>query len=233
MVVAGKTRGLEILRACLNPFHRHTKSEGRDDGANVTGINRDLVAKATTDIRRNDSNIVLWNAADQSKNSSVRMGSLRGHVDRKPTRGAAEVGYTATGFEWRGMAARKKGLYAGLDIRLLKNLFGRLPVADFPVEDVIILLLAVFAKQGRVSVESFVRSHQHRQLFVFHFHQLGCIGGSVAIFSNDERDFLRLKENLAGREHHLLVVGKCRHPRQIGLGEIFAGYNRQDRKSVV
>src|ERR1700745_35270 len=100
----------------------------------------------------------------------MSMWSLRGHVDRKPPRRATEVCHAAAGLERSRMTSRKESMHASLYRRLLKNPLGPLTVARFPVEDVIVLLLAVFAKQRCVGIKSFVRVHKHRQFFIFHFH---------------------------------------------------------------
>ena len=100
-------------------------------------------------------------------------------------------------------------------------------VAHFPMEDVIGLFLAILAQDGSIGVESLVRIHQHRQFFVFHLHQFRHVGRGVLFRGHAEGHFLRLKQNFAGGQHHLLVVKQRGHPGQAGRGQILAGNHGQ------
>ena len=50
MVVAGKTRRLQVLRTRLDPLHRYTKRKGGDDRTHISRIHGNFVAEAAADV---------------------------------------------------------------------------------------------------------------------------------------------------------------------------------------
>src|SRR5579864_6391539 len=115
------------------------------------------------------------------------------------------------------MAALKKGVEPGLHRRTLENTLSSGLVPNFPVKDMIVLLLAIVAENRRAGLERLPGIDQHGELFVFHFHKLGSVGGGVAVFSDHEGHFLRLKENFAGGQDHLFVAGQRGHQARPAL----------------
>ena len=111
-------------------------------------------------------------------------------------------------------------MHAGSYWCLLKDVVSRFSVAYFPVEDVVVLLLAVFTENRRVGIHSLFWIDQYWKFFVLNLNEFCGIGSSVAVFGHNERDLLRLEQNFAGGQHHLLVIGQSGHPGKIGLGEI-------------
>ena len=148
----------------------------------------------------------------------VRMRGLRGEIDGEPFGCGIEVGNTAAGFKWRRMAALEDCVHLGLHLRVRERLVRGRPVADFPVKDVVVLLFAVLAQNGRSGIESFMWIYQYRQFLVLDLHQFGSVGGRVWIFRDHEGYFLRLEEYFAGSQHHLLVKEEGGHPGKIRLG---------------
>ncbi len=121
------------------------------------------------------------------------------------------------------MAALKHGIDFGGYRAGLNRLLRLLPVADFPMKNVVGLFLAILAQDGSARIESFVRIHQHRKLFVVHLDQLRHIGRGILLGGDAKRYFLRLEQNFSGSQHHLLVVEQGGHPREARCGEIGAG----------
>src|SRR6516225_5988406 len=121
------------------------------------------------------------------------------------------------------MAPWRNGVDARFHGSRLKRFFGGGLVADFPMKNMIGLLVAIFAKDRRIGSRGLMRVYEHGKLFVLNFDKLGSIGGRVLIFRNDEGDFLRLEEHLAGGGHHLLIEEKSRHPGKAGPREVLAG----------
>ena len=111
-------------------------------------------------------------------------------------------------------------MHAGFYWCLLKHVFSRFSVTYFPVEDVVVLLLTVFTENGRIGIHSLFWINQYWKFFVLDLNEFGSIGSSVAVFCHDEGDFLRLEQDLAGGQHHLLVIGQRGHPGKVGLREI-------------
>ena len=77
VIVAGKAGGLEILGARLNPLHGHAQREGSDNCADITGIDGDFVAKPAANVRRDYTDILLWDTTHESKERAVSMWRLR------------------------------------------------------------------------------------------------------------------------------------------------------------
>ena len=58
-VVAGESRGHEVVHPVLDPLHRLSGDDRGDDGADIARIDADLVAEASADVGRDDADIVL------------------------------------------------------------------------------------------------------------------------------------------------------------------------------
>src|SRR5271167_2242563 len=141
------------------------------------------------------------------------MRRLRREIDGKPFGRGIEVGHAAAGFKRRWMATLEDCMYLGLDLRVLECLIRGGPVAYFPVKDVVILLFAVLAQNGRSGIEGFVWIYQYRQFLILHLYQFGSIGRCISIFRNHEGYFLRLEEHFARSQHHLLIKEEGGHRR--------------------
>ena len=96
-------------------------------------------------------------------------------------------------------------------------------VADFPVEDVVRLALAVRPQQHLVGLRG-ERIGDDGQRRVVDLHRFGAVDGRRARLGEHGGDFLILEEHLADREHHLLVEPvKGRQPPEPGGLEVLAG----------
>ena len=67
---------------------REDRREDRDD---VARVDRHLVAEATTEVRRHDTDHVLRKFGDHGNSSAHDVRRLRRHVDRELSRGAVEI----------------------------------------------------------------------------------------------------------------------------------------------
>ena len=105
-------------------------------------------------------------------------------------------------------------------------------VADFPVVDVVRLLLAIRTQQNLVLLRR-ERIGDDRQRLVVHLHRFGAVGRGAARLGEDRRDFLVLEEHLADRQHHLLVEAvERRQPAETGRLEILAGDHGHDARHL-
>ena len=104
------------------------------------------------------------------------------------------------------MAPLKKSLQFGLDRSGLKDSVRSLFVPDFPMKNVICLFFSIFPENRGVVIKRAMWIHENREILILHLDQLSGVGRGVSIFSNHERDLLRLKQHLSGRQDHLPVV---------------------------
>src|SRR5262245_4831302 len=85
-----------------------------------------------------------------------------------------------------------------------ERLRGPVLVADFPVEDVVRLALAIRPQQDFVGLR-LERIGDDWQWLVLDLHGLGAVDRSGARLGKDSGHFLILEERLANRQDHLLV----------------------------
>ena len=76
-VVAGEARGHEVLRAILDPLHRHAGDDRAGDRAHVAGVDRHLVAETPADVRAADPDHVLREPRDVRIDGAVDTGAGR------------------------------------------------------------------------------------------------------------------------------------------------------------
>ncbi len=222
VVVAREPGARQVLGSRLDPLHRPPELQRADDGADVPGIHRHLVAEAAADVRRDDSDLVLGDAGDDGDGSSIDVGRLRGHVEREPSH-RVELGDTAARLEWRRVAARKPDPLFDDFVRGGKRLCRLVLVADLPVVDVIGLRLTIGAEQHLVLLRN-EGIGDDRQRLVLHLHRLGAVSGGSARLRKHRRHFLVLEQHLADCQDHLLVVAvERRQPAEPGRLEILAG----------
>ena len=111
-------------------------------------------------------------------------------------------------------------------------------IADLPVEDMVMMLaLAVgafclaaeiFAQFRRVGLHGLERINENRKLFILDFNELARVGGDVAVFCDNESDFLILEQDLAVRQNHLHVARERRHPVELDGLQVFGGQDSDD-----
>jgi hypothetical protein len=100
---------------------------------------------------------------------------------------------------------------------------GRGRVAGLPVEDVVALVLAVVADDGRAGLQRAARVHDRLERLVLDIDQLERVARGVVVVGNDERDLLALEAHFVGREHGLAVGRHRGHPRHAARLEVAAG----------
>src|SRR5260370_35535041 len=76
VIVAPKACATDVLAAIFNPFDRFACRNRLDNSSHVSWIDGDLVAKATTDIRRDNSDKVFPEAGHNGEEGTMRMRSL-------------------------------------------------------------------------------------------------------------------------------------------------------------
>ncbi len=123
------------------------------------------------------------------------------------------------------------------DVGLSEGGVGAVLVADFPGEDVVVVLalamravglvLEIFAQQRRVGSHRLERIDDHRQPLVFDLDEIGRIGCHIAVLGDDERDLLVLVQHLILGEHRLHVAGQRRHVMQAERLEVGRRQHRQ------
>jgi hypothetical protein len=172
---------------------------------------------------------VLGQAGDQRVDRAVRVGRLTRRPQRQLAGDAFVVGDAAAGLHRCRVHAGVDDVFADDDVGLRKDCLGRRFVTGLPVEAVVVLLsLEVVANQWRVGGERLARVHHRRQDVPFDFDEFERISCGVAIFGDDESDFLALEPGFVGDEHRLHVVRQGRHPGQTLLGQHGAGHHRLD-----
>ena len=140
-----------------------------------------------------------------------------------------EVGDAAAGLDRGDVDARDVDLLPDHDVGRLRTRVGLRPVADLPVEDVVVLLaFLVRAEHRRAGLQRLERVDDDRQRLVLDLDRRDAVGRRVAVGRDDGRDLLRLVHDLVGRQHHLRVRHQRRHPVQLVLGERLAGDHGQD-----
>ena len=222
VVVAREARARQVLGPCLDPLHRPPDLERADDRADVARVHRHLVAEAAAEVRRDDVDLVLGDAGDERQRRAVHVRRLRRDVELQPTH-RVEVRHAAARLERRGMTALEPDPLLDA-LRARRERAGRaVLVADFPVKDVVGLLLAVGTQQHLVGLRG-ERIGDDRQRRVVDLHRFGAVDGRRARLGEHGGHFLVLEQHLADRQHHLLVEAvEGRQPAEAGGLEVLAG----------
>ena len=157
----------QVAGLVFDPLDRPLKQDGRQDRADVAGVDRHLVAEAAADIRRDDPDHVLGQLGDQRDGRPDDVRRLRGHVDRELRGGPVEVGDRSAALDRARVRARVVQLQLGDDIGLLERGVGAGLVADLPVEDDVVglVFLVVADNRGAFGL-SLGRVHDRRQRLV-------------------------------------------------------------------
>ena len=123
------------------------------------------------------------------------------------------------------------------DIRVAERGVGAALVADFPVEDVVVMLavavralglaLQVFAQHRGVRGHRLEGIDDHRQRLVFDLDEIGGVGRRIAALGDHESNFLILEQHLLLGQHRLDVAGERRHVMQVERLEVGRGQHRE------
>ena len=114
--------------------------------------------------------------------------------------------------------------FLGHHVGLGKHFLGRVLVALFPGEDVVVMLaravgalglaFEVFPQDRGVGFHRLEGIDDDGQFLVFDLDRLDAVGGGIAVGGDDIGDFLTLEQHLAVGQNHLLVTRQRRHPVQ-------------------
>ena len=182
-----------------------------------------MTTEAAADVRGDDPDLVLLEPhvpRHQGEDRANDVRRLGGHPDRQLPRDLVERGHAATGLDRGHVDARDVDLLADHDVRLLDRRVRRGLVADFPVEDVVVLLVRlVRAQDRRAFLQRLEGVHDDRQRLVLDLDRVGAVRRRVAVGRDDGGDLLRLVHDAVGREHHLRIRHQGRHPVQLVLLE--------------
>ena len=222
--VPGEAGGDQVPGLVLDPLDRALQQDGSQDGADVPGVDGDLVAEAAADVGGDDPDHVLRQFGDQRDRGPDDVRRLGRHVYGELGRGPVEVRDRAAAFDRAGVRARVVQLQPRDHVRLLEGPVGALGVADFPVvDDVAGLVFLVVPDDGGVRLAGLHRVDDDRQRLVVDLDGLARVLGDVGVIGDDARDLLTLETHLVGGQHGLGVVGQRRHPRQVAGGHHLAG----------
>ena len=105
-VVAGEAAGHEVLGAVLDPLHRLAGDHRADDGADVAGVDRHLVAEAAADVGGDDPDAVLLDAGEAGQQRAVGVRRLGRRPEREVLVDPVVVGDRAAGLQGRRVDAR-------------------------------------------------------------------------------------------------------------------------------
>ena len=230
VVVAGEPRRHQVLRAVLDPFHRYPGDDRADHGADVAGIDGDLVAEAATDVGRDDLDLVLRQPGHDGVDGAVGVGRLAGDPARQLPGHLVHVGHGAARLHRRRVRPGVEELRAGDDdVGPAEHRVAGGGVARLPVEDVVVgLAVDVGADDGRVGVERLPGVDHRREELVVDGDQLEGVAGGVAVLGHHEGHLLALEADLVGGQHRLHVARHRRHPGQVEGLQRGAGDHRLD-----
>ena len=154
-VVAGEAGRRQVLRPVLHPLDRLAGEDGADDGADVAGVDRDLVAEAAADVRRDHLDLVLGQAGHERVQRAVRVRRLGRAPQAQLPGDRVHVRHRAARLQRAGVDALERDVLRDEDdVRVGEDRVGLRLVARLPVEDVVVgLALLVVADDRRVGVE--------------------------------------------------------------------------------
>ena len=225
VVVARERVGLDVLRAVLDPLDRMSGEDRRADREHVPRIHRHFAAEAAADVGRDHADPLLGEpevTRDERDHSADRVRRLGSHPDRQLAVYLVEARHDPAGLDRRDVDPRDVEVLLDHDLSVPERLVGPGLVADLPVPDVVVLLLAVLADERRSGLERLDRVHYDRKRLVVDLDRRDAVGRDVTLGRHDSRDLLRLIEHGVGRQDHLAVRHERRHPLELERYEIFA-----------
>jgi hypothetical protein len=222
-VVAGERGAHQVLGPVLDPLDRLAGDDRADDGADVAGVDADLVAEAAADVAGEDPDLVLGDARDHGVERPVGVRRLRRLVQGQLAVDRVVVGDRAAGLHGRWVHPRVDDLLADDDVRAGEDGVGLGRVARLPVEDVVVGLPLVVADDGRIRVECPAGVDDRGQVLVLDVDELEGVAGGVAVLGDDEGDLLALEAHLVGGQHGHGVGRQGRCPGEVESLEVLAG----------
>ncbi len=208
----------QVAGLVLDPLHRPLQQDRGQDGADIAGIDRHLVAEAAADVRRDDPDHVLGQLGDQRDRGADDVRRLRRHVHRELGRGPVVVRDRAAALDRRRVRARIVQLQLRDGVRLRERAVGAARVADLPVVDDVVELV-----DRRALGDRLLGVHDDRQRLVVDVDGLARVLGDVRVVGDDAGDLLALETHLVSGQHGLGVIGERRHPGQVAGRHHLAG----------
>ena len=150
VIVAGERVRLQVLAAILDPLDRSTGGQRGHDGAHVARVDRHFAAEPAADIGRDDADLVLGDLGDQREHGPNRVRRLGRHPHGQLAADLVEAGDAAARLDRGDVDARDVDVLGDDDVGIVDRGLGGGSIADFPVPDVVGLLLLVGSNQRRV-----------------------------------------------------------------------------------
>ena len=230
MVVARERVGLDVLGAVLDPLDRMSGEDRRADREHVPRIHRHFAAETAADVGGDHADPLLGEpevTRDERDHSADRVGRLGRHPDGELAVYLVEARNHAAGLDRGDVDPRDVDVLLDDDLGVLEGLVGAGLVADLPMPDVVVLLLAVLADERGAGLERFDRVHHDREGLVVDLDRRDAIGSDVTLGRDDGRHLLRLVEDGVRRQDHLAVRHERRHPLELERYEVFARDHRE------
>ncbi len=223
-VVAGEAGAHQVLAAVLHPLDRLARDEGRDDRADVPGIDGHLVAEPAADVRGDHPDLVFGQTRDEGVEGAVGVRRLARRPQRELAGDPVVVGHGTAGFHRRRVHPGIDHLLPGDHVGLRERGFGGGGVPGLPVEAVVVgLALEVGADHRGLGCEGATDVDDRIEDVVLDVDEFEGVAGGVPVLGDDEGDLLALEADLVGGEDGLDVVGQGRHPGQALVREVGAG----------
>src|SRR5947209_14709683 len=210
MVVTSKTCATDILRAVFNPLDGLTCGERRHHSTNIARIDGHLVAKTTTNIRRDNADTMLRQTSDNSKERTMCMRRLRSEPHSQFTSRFFVISNAATRLDRSRVDTRNKHILLDNDatgFRLSEIRIAFSPLACLPMINLVrgLFIFLIRSQQGGVRIKSLFWINDHWQRFIFDIDSCRTICRGITAGGNDESNLLHLKVNAIQREHCLRV----------------------------
>ena len=134
------------------------------------------------------------------------------------------------------MHARIEQVFLHGDVSVFECQVSGFLVACLPREDVVVMFALavcaigftgqVFTQYRCIRQQCLERVDDDRQFFVFDFNGFDGVSGNVAVFCNDDGNFLHLEVDFFVGQNGGDVAGQCWHPVQLQRLQVVGGQNR-------
>ncbi len=223
--VPGVPGGDQVAGLVLDPLHRAGEQDRAQDGDDVAGVHRHLVAEAAAQVGGDDPDHVLGELGHQGDGGADDVRRLGGQVDRQLAGGGVVVADDRHVLDRARVGAGvvdvlRDDLQAGVG----EHPLGVLLVTHLPgVADVVGLAVLVVPDDRGAGGQRLLGVDDRRQRVVLDDDRLDGVLGDVGVVGDDAGDLLALETDLVGRQHGLGVVRQGGHPRQVVLGGHLTG----------
>ena len=166
MVVTSKACATDILRAVFNPLDGLTCGERRHHSTNIARIDGHLVAKTTTNIRRDNADTVLRQTSDNSKERTMCVRGLRSEPHSQFTGRFIVISNAATRLDRSRMDTRNKHILLDNDatgFRIGEIRISFSPLACLPVVNLVcgLLIFLIRSQQWGIRIKGLFGIDDH------------------------------------------------------------------------